>query len=89
MGQRRAVGYGGLVQELDDFYKGELRLVPMLSPKGNWIGCENQMPFDDTTRVKEFTDRTRSGSWTIRLLLRCVPCRALADRVLLRGNPAT
>ena len=57
MGQRRAVGYGGLVQELDDFYKGELRLVPMLSPKGNWIGCENQMPFDYTTRVKEFTEQ--------------------------------
>ena len=54
MGLPAAVGYGALVKELDDFYQGELGLVPMLSPKGNWIGCENQVPFDYTTRVKEF-----------------------------------
>jgi hypothetical protein len=54
MGLTTAVGYGALVQELDDFYQHELGLTPMLSPKGNWIGCENQPAFDYTTRVKEF-----------------------------------
>ena len=40
------------VTQLDAFYQGELGLVPTLSSKGNWIGCENQMAFDYTTRVK-------------------------------------
>ena len=57
MGLPTAVGYGALVKELDDFYQGELGLVPMLSSKGNWIGCENQMPFDYTTRVKAFMEQ--------------------------------
>lgn len=52
-----AAGYGALVQELDDLYQGELGLTPMLSPKGNWTGCENQKPFDYTTRVKAFMEQ--------------------------------
>jgi hypothetical protein len=57
MGLQAAVGYGALVQELDDYYQGELGLAPMLSSKGNWVGCENQEPFDYTTRVKAFMEQ--------------------------------
>ena len=57
MGLSAAAGYGALVQELDDLYQGELGLTPMLSPKGNWTGCENQKPFDYTTRVKAFMEQ--------------------------------
>jgi hypothetical protein len=57
VGLPAVVGYGALVQELDDLYQGELGLTPMLSPKGNWAGCENQKPFDYTTRVKAFMEQ--------------------------------
>jgi hypothetical protein len=57
MGLPTAVGYGAQVQELDDFYQGELGLTPMLSSKGNWIGCENQVPFDYTKRVQTFMEQ--------------------------------
>lgn len=52
-----ASGYGALVQDLDDLYQGEFGLAPMLSQKGNWIGCENQKAFDYTTRVKAFMEQ--------------------------------
>ena len=57
MGLPAAAGDGALVQELDDLYHGELGLTPMFSSKGNWIGCENQEPFDYTTRVKAFMEQ--------------------------------
>ena len=57
MGLPAAAGYGAQAQELDDFYQGELGLTPMLSPKGNWTGCENQLPFTYTTRVKAFMEQ--------------------------------
>jgi hypothetical protein len=57
MGLPAAAGYGALVQELDDFYQGKLGLTPMLSSKGNWIGCENQTTFDYSTRVKAFMEQ--------------------------------
>jgi hypothetical protein len=58
----------------------------MFSSKGNWIVCENQEPFDYTTRVKAFMEQigTGPGNWTIRLLLRSVTRRTVADPVLLR-----
>ena len=57
MGLPAAAGYGALVQELDDLYQGDLGLTPTLSSKGNWIGCENQMAFDYTTRVRAFMEQ--------------------------------
>jgi len=57
MGLPPASGYGALVQNLDDYYQGELGLVPMLSRKDNWIGCENQKALDYTTLVKEFMEQ--------------------------------
>lgn len=57
MGLPTTVGYGALVQELDDLYQGELGLTPTLSPKGNWTGCESQMAFDYTARVKAFMEQ--------------------------------
>lgn len=57
MGLSSAAGYGAEVTQLDAFYQGELGLVPALSSKGNWIGCEKQMAFDYTTRVKVFMEQ--------------------------------
>jgi len=57
MGLPTASGYGTLIQDLDDYYQGELGLVPMLSQNGNWTGCENQKPLDYTKRVKAFMEQ--------------------------------
>jgi hypothetical protein len=85
-----ASGYGTLVHDLDDYYQGELGLVPMLSRKDNWIGCENQKALDYTTLVKEFMeDRPGSSIRAICLLLRRVTRGALANPALLRRGAAT
>lgn len=45
------------MQQLDALYQGQLGLAPTLSSKGNWVGCEKQMAFDYTTRVKAFMEQ--------------------------------
>jgi hypothetical protein len=52
-----AAGYGAEVQQLDALYQDQLGLAPTLSSKGNWVGCEKQMAFDYTTRVKAFMEQ--------------------------------
>ncbi len=57
MGLSSAAGYGAEVQQLDALHQGQLGLAPTLSSKGNWVGCEKQMAFDYTTRVKAFMEQ--------------------------------